>query len=151
MATLSIPEDEITAALDRLAKGGRSKVAAFEHLTKLTAQISPEDIAPFERFLRWKIVSLKYHLRPKRWQFWKTQPSFPKWVNVASENGYERENGIRAIRGGAPNAIFLALLVRRLNDWVPQVRAAASHKIVAIVKESDPHTCLLYTSDAADE
>ena len=139
MATQSIPEEEITAAFQQLAKGLRDNKATIDLLTELTSRIDPADIAPFESYLRWKVASLQHTLSPQKSQFWSAQPDFPTWMSVASANGYERENGILGIRSGAPNAIFLALLVRRLNDWVPQVRAAAEKKIVAIAKDTDPH------------
>jgi len=138
VSTNLIPEEEITAALELIARRRFNYKGATNRLAEITSGIAPENIAPFENFLRWKIVSLKYQLKPKKWQFWRAQPDFPHWVNIGSENGYEREKAILSSQDGAPNAIFLALLVRRLNDWVPQVRTATERKIVTIAEKTDP-------------
>jgi hypothetical protein len=39
---------------------------------------------------------------------------------------------------GAPNGFFFSLAVRRLNDWVPQVRSAGRERLPEIASRSDP-------------
>lgn len=51
------------------------------------------------------------------------------WLDLCSGNGFERERCIRTIDGAAPSAFFFALVLQRLNDWVPQVRTAAREQV----------------------
>jgi hypothetical protein len=50
----------------------------------------------------------------------------------------KREKTLRALSGAAPDTFFFSLAVRRLNDWVPQVRKAAREKLPEIAKSTDP-------------
>ncbi|PLR26325.1 hypothetical protein PZBJ_05935 [Pantoea endophytica] len=61
-----------------------------------------------------------------------------RWIDICSTDGFRRERALRTLSGGAPNSFLLALVVRRLNDWVPQVRAAARDALPLIAEESDP-------------
>ncbi|MDQ8031690.1 MAG: hypothetical protein REJ50_06725 [Bordetella sp.] len=63
---------------------------------------------------------------------------FPPWLALVSGDGHEREGALRALAGPAPNRFFFALALRRLNDWVPQVRAAARATLVPLAQASDP-------------
>lgn len=63
----------------------------------------------------------------------------PPWLALCSGNGYQREAAIRALAGGAPNALFFALLLRRMNDWVSNVRCAARDVLPRVAARSDPH------------
>lgn len=47
------------------------------------------------------------------------------WIEIFSINGRIREAALANIQGPAPTPFFVAGLAYRLNDWVPQVRAAA--------------------------
>ena len=60
------------------------------------------------------------------------------WLDVVSGDGYKREKILRQSSGGVPNAFFLALAVRRLNDWVPQVRVAAKEMLPSLLKNTKP-------------
>ena len=60
------------------------------------------------------------------------------WIDLNSWDGRERERTLRTLAGPAPNGFFLALAARRLNDWVPQVRAAARETIPRLALSSDP-------------
>lgn len=51
------------------------------------------------------------------------------WFDIFSHDGFRRENALRTVREGAPSAFLLAVFLRRLNDWVPQVRLAAKEAI----------------------
>ena len=59
------------------------------------------------------------------------------WIDLCSWDGYIREKAIRNLEEAAPNGLFFALLLRRLNDWVPEVRKAARNKIQMIAKLSN--------------
>ena len=60
------------------------------------------------------------------------------WLDCCSYDGYQRENALRALDEGAPNGFLLAIVLRRLNDWVPEVRAAARDRIPIIADKTDP-------------
>ena len=60
------------------------------------------------------------------------------WVNIVHWDGYQRENALKKITGSAPNPFFFAILLRRLNDWVPQVREVAISQIIRISQETQP-------------
>lgn len=60
------------------------------------------------------------------------------WLDCCSGDGYQREKALRALKEGAPNALLCALVLRRLNDWVPQVRAAARKHIPAMAAHTQP-------------
>ncbi|CFQ36968.1 hypothetical protein [Yersinia bercovieri] len=61
-----------------------------------------------------------------------------KWMDLCNADGFRRERALRTLSGGAPNSFLLALVVRKLNDWVPQVRAAACDALPLIAEKSDP-------------
>ncbi|QEI05683.1 hypothetical protein FXN63_07385 [Pigmentiphaga aceris] len=63
---------------------------------------------------------------------------FPTWMDVVSYDGHARERALRTLAGPAPNGFFLALAVRRLNDWVPDVRAVARQAVPELARTSDP-------------
>lgn len=49
----------------------------------------------------------------------------PTWLDLCHGDGHVRERALHTLSGAAPDGFFLALVARRLNDWVPQVRTAA--------------------------
>lgn len=52
-------------------------------------------------------------------------------------DGYLREAGLRLLSGPLPNAFFLVALIHRLNDWVPEVRAAAAAALARVGPATD--------------
>jgi len=60
------------------------------------------------------------------------------WLDLVCGNGFRREHALQTITGAAPNAFLLSLLIRRLNDWVPQVRAAAVEAVSRVAAETPP-------------
>lgn len=58
------------------------------------------------------------------------------WLDLCSWDGFVRERALRAVSAGAPNGFFCALALRRLNDWVPQVRQAAREQVQLIARRS---------------
>jgi len=60
------------------------------------------------------------------------------WLYLSHWDGYSRETAIRRLNVFAPNSVLLAILIRRLNDWVPQVQAAARQVLPSVVAASDP-------------
>jgi len=60
------------------------------------------------------------------------------WIKLASRNGYIRERSLRSILKPAPNSFLLAIAIRRMNDWVPQVRDTANQVIPRVIELSNP-------------
>lgn len=47
------------------------------------------------------------------------------WLDCVSYNGHRREKALAQISTPLPNTACLAMILRRLNDWVPQVQEQA--------------------------
>lgn len=60
------------------------------------------------------------------------------WLYLSHWDGYSREKAIRRLNTVARNSVLLAILIRRLNDWVPQVQAAARLVLPSVVAASNP-------------
>lgn len=60
------------------------------------------------------------------------------WLDLGHSNGYIREQALRGLPAAVPNAFCFALLLRRLNDWVPEVRAAAWQKLPLCAAATQP-------------
>jgi hypothetical protein len=60
------------------------------------------------------------------------------WNDLGSGDGYVREAALRDLSGPAPNGFAMVLALRRLNDWVLQVRSAARDTLPALAEASDP-------------
>jgi hypothetical protein len=69
---------------------------------------------------------------------WVGRRRFLTWIDVASWDGYVRERVLRTLSGPVPNGFFFGLALRRLNDWVPEVRAAAREKLPLLARDSTP-------------
>lgn len=59
-------------------------------------------------------------------------------LDLCSWDGHRREKALRVIAGKMPNRFFLALVLRRLNDWVPQVRQAAQDVLSKVLVKTEP-------------
>ena len=63
---------------------------------------------------------------------------FVPWLEMFSANGHRRKKALALVTGPAPSGFLLALALRRLNDWVPQVRVQARKSLPTIALASDP-------------
>lgn len=61
------------------------------------------------------------------------------WLDLFNSNGFRRERVLRIVREPAPNEFLFAVLLRRLNDWVPQVQDAAVEAVISTSKKTDPN------------
>jgi hypothetical protein len=91
----------------------------------------------WERLIRNEYHRALANTKPAKWKFWIQPKRSPNWVDLCSYNGFTRECALRNLSGAAPNRFFFAMAVRRLNDWVPQVRAAASDQLLSIAMASN--------------
>jgi len=106
-------------------------------------------MARWEYVIRCEFYGAQYELATRKQSKWRS--SFPfsllkrtehtrpeSWIDLSNADGYTRERILRTLDGGAPNGFFFALAVRRLNDWVTQVRDAARAAIPRLANATDP-------------
>lgn len=60
------------------------------------------------------------------------------WTELLSPDGHRREAALQTLDQAAPCGFLLAVLLRRLNDWVVSVRLAARAAVRRCVARSDP-------------
>lgn len=119
----------------------RKVVADTSELANLTIDLPLTNFDYWEKLIRTEYTnSLSNHVKPKLpfWSRWFQPKELLTWLDIISSDGYRREKALRAISGGAPNAFFFSLVLRRLNDWVPQVRQAAREILPELAKATDP-------------
>ena len=124
----------VTAADHR--KGFSDELEAF---IAATSRVKISKIAEWERIIRdemYRSSELQGRIR-RRILPWGHRFVIP-WLDLFSGDGYRRERVIRTVKQGAPNALLFAVLVRRLNDWVRQVRIAATECLPAIAAQTNP-------------
>lgn len=98
-------------------------------LVQVTSNLKLVRLGYWERLIRSELDSNLYL----------TAQSKLTWLDIVNADGYKREKSLRALsKDGAPNAFSLALAVRRLNDWVPQVRTAAREVLPSLLKNTEP-------------
>lgn len=103
-----------------------------------TSELALKNLDDWERTLRWEIATSLHHNARDRDRFEKYPLGALSWLDLCNADGYRRERALRGLSGPAPNRFLLALLIRRLNDWVPEVRNAACEVLPAIAACSDP-------------
>lgn len=111
-----------------------TRVTAFIEDTKTTPL---DKLAERERLIRgsqYQEPNLKY----SSLQLKSDRTPFLLWFDLFSRNGYRREKVLRNTDEAAPSAFLLAILFRRLNDWVPQVRMAATHAVKRVIAKTPP-------------
>lgn len=136
-----IMEDKIISAVRAFASSisSSSKVVAdMSELIEVTSQLPLSSFDYWERFIRSEFsTALMESISPK-WKVWSKPREIVTWLDLISWDGYKREKALRALSGAAPNTFFFSLAVRRLNDWVPQVRKAAREKLPEIANSTNP-------------
>ncbi|HDZ5418964.1 TPA: hypothetical protein RTK63_004466 [Vibrio harveyi] len=124
---------EVMAAVNNFAMSLNARGKVIADMTELVCVTDNLPLANFdywERLIRSqfsKVVSDTKHAS-----------QMCTWLDLISADGRKRENTLRTLCGGAPNAFFLCMALRRLNDWAPQVRQAAKEQLAKIAKHSDP-------------
>ena len=137
-----LPNEELVlGAIHRLlaaAKSGRGVVEAQESFLSETARLPLKSFDQWERRIRNETWAAESKPSPLGWKLWSRPTHFLSWLDVCSSDGFRRERLLRTMSGGAPNPFLLVLAIRRLNDWVPQVRAAARECIPNLAGRSEP-------------
>lgn len=134
-------EDQVLSAVREFAgslNSGRKVVADISELVEATSPLPLSSLDNWERLIRLEFHQALSNSKPAKWKFWRQPTHFLTWIDLCSDDGFKRERTLRALSGAAPNRFFFAMAVRRLNDWVPQVRAAAYERLLSIANDSDP-------------
>ncbi|WP_411755244.1 hypothetical protein [Serratia sp. (in: enterobacteria)] len=104
----------------------------------VTSKLPLKSLDDWERLIRAEIFySLRQYSQKQSGNEFHQVGSL-RWMDICNADGFRREIALRTLSGGAPNSFLLALVVRKLNDWVPQVRAAACDALPLIAEASDP-------------
>lgn len=113
-------------------------MADMSHVVEATSQLPLSNLDYWERLIRSEYSSAIQSSTKSMWKLWSKPSQLLTWLDLISWDGHKREKTLRTITGAAPNSFFFALAIRRLNDWVPQVRKAAREKLLDIGHQSDP-------------
>lgn len=135
-------EEKVLSAVREFAESINSScnvVADMSALVDATSQLPLSNLGYWEKLIRRQFSSALESTPQPKWKLWSKQDSFLTWIDIISWNGYKRERTLRTLTGAAPNSFFFALALRRLNDWVPQVREAARETLPETADASDPN------------
>lgn len=134
-------EDEALAAVRQFARSlnpDQKVVADLSPLVEATSRLPLSNLDYWERLIRGELYRTLAEANPAKWDAWYRHTPFLTWIDLCSADGFRRERTLRALSGGAPNRFFLAMAIRRLNDWVGEVRAAAHEHLLSIARDADP-------------
>ena len=134
-------ETAVLAAVRRFLKAAPAGSDAKEAMALLiseTSRIGLGNLDDWERILRAELWSVAQSHSSSQWKLWKKPVSFASWLDLCNGDGFKRERILRSLSSAAPNGFLFSLAVRRLNDWVPEVRAAAREHLPLIAELSDP-------------
>lgn len=134
-------ENQVLSAVSQFASSlnsGRNVVSDMSALIEVTSRLSLSNLDNWERLIRQGLYQASANSKPATWKFWNQPTPFLTWIDLCSGDGFKRERTLRALSGTAPNRFFFAMATRRLNDWVPQVRAAACEKLPSLAFASKP-------------
>ena len=113
----------------------------------VVSQLPLASLSRWERSIRDELSAARQALALQRVQGWRAwfmptravrSPRSLHWVDLCNGDGHIRERALQALDEPVPNAFVFALAARRLNDWVPQVRAAAQEAVLRVAPLSDP-------------
>lgn len=134
-------KDKVKSAVREFASSinsGSKVVADMSALVDVTSQLPLSSFDYWERLIRSEFSLALRESAPPKWKVWSKPNELLTWLDLISWDGYRREKTLGTLSGAAPNTFFFSLAIRRLNDWVPQVREAAREKLPVIAKATDP-------------
>lgn len=137
----SPPEYDVARTIYRILhsdSGGSDLDGVMAKLVAATSTLPLTSLDLWERSIRAALWDREGSYRPGGGVTWKDSGSPPRWLDLCSGDGFKRERMLRSATDGAPNGLFFTLAVRRLNDWVPQVRVAARECLPSIARRTDP-------------
>lgn len=115
---------------------GNKGAVDISALVEATSQLPLSNLDDWERLIRLEFSSALRNSALPKWKFWLQPSQVSAWLDLIDFDGYKREQALNIVEV-APNGFFFALALRRLNDWVPQVRKAARENIHRIAKSSE--------------
>ncbi|MGD1826983.1 hypothetical protein A203_16910 [Chromobacterium violaceum] len=134
-------EKELLSAIRQVPKtipqNGTSSINISILLTA-TSNLPLTNLESIERTIRWgyyQILKTSTAFHPSTTKIANHNLT---WLDLCHENGFQREKALHTLLGPAPNAIFFAMAMRRLNDWAPKVREAARERLPAIAENTNP-------------
>lgn len=131
----------LVAIIRRLLSVGVTASEAAELMARVASEtnsIPLKRMDVWERTIRTELWAAERDASEASWKFWVRPRRFTSWLDLCSHDGRKREAALRVTAGGAPSAFLLALALRRLNDWVPQVRTAARETLPNLASNSEP-------------
>lgn len=145
-------EDELRAGIRAIGTSSglaSQRVDTMDELVRVTSLLPLSNMARWEYVIRYELSFAKHALADTKKVGWRSLFLFSavknvertrllSWIDLSNADGYARERTLRTLDGPAPNGFFFALAVRRLNDWVAQVRGAAREVVPALARASDP-------------
>lgn len=141
MKGMTILEQKVDASLKEYAQSicARKKVVGcFDNVASVTADIPLANLDYWERTIRYSFNKALRDEPSSLMKLWENYFPLITWVDLCSWDGHRREKALRTLGDSAPNKFFLALVLRRLNDWVPQVRQAAEQSLPKLLLGSNP-------------
>lgn len=117
---------------------GNNVTPNISPILEVTSEIPLKNLDHWENLIRNELHYSSTRSIFSKWNPWHKQSHFITWLDLSSGDGYMREKAMHTLTGGAPNSFFFSIALRRLNDWVPQVRQAAKEKISNISKYTKP-------------
>lgn len=136
---------EFSAALSNYAQAvaaARAGDTAWTRVVDICSQLPLTQVAVWEGMIRNEYCALIDRLPKKIWQLPPSRPRVFSYLDVMSWNGYRREQALNQLSKHqsskpVPNAFLFYLVLRRLNDWVPEVREAAKRCVLTLAQTSD--------------
>ena len=129
---------QISLTFDIAYQKVRPDISSF---IAMTSTLSLKNFKAWENVIRHEIALSLYNSRSNHDRFLTLPLGSLRWLDLCNGDGFKREKALKCLSGTAPNSFLLSLLARRLNDWVPQVRAAAREALARLIETTDPeHT-----------
>lgn len=135
----SVLEEELSHAIKELVQSSCSSKETSLPLcpvSLVTAELPLGNLDYWERFIRNEYANALSSQSNNVWNFWSNTPTKITWIDLCNWDGHKREQALRSIEN-VPNRFVLALVCRKLNDWVPQVRQAASEVLSKVIANTN--------------
>ena len=107
-------------------------------LSAVTSRLPLNSFDIWESLIRTELWENAKTTQAPKWRIWRAAQREPSWLDLCSADGFIREKSLRSMLGAAPDGFLFSFALRRLNDWVPQVRMAAREHIPSIAACSQP-------------
>ncbi|AFY39323.1 hypothetical protein Lepto7376_3084 [[Leptolyngbya] sp. PCC 7376] len=120
----------------------KETAVALSEFIQITSFLPITKLERWEAWLRSPLHCLRRFSLQKtvqsNWPPFTNSSNISPWLDLCSGNGFKREEVLIGIKSDAPNAFLFALVLRRLNDWVPAVCDAARRQVPIIATQTRP-------------